>query len=114
MGGATGECLKEASTFSSGPSLVLLASAAAVKADPRRLGHEKRRFWAKRDVKPNLCFFFVFGKDFFWIFVNLGSFNHWRVLLNPQILFPFVQSLLPLEFEVLSYFACVFLESFTW
>jgi len=28
-----GECLKEASTFSSGPSLVLLASAAAVKGD---------------------------------------------------------------------------------
>ena len=63
FGGATGECLKEASTFSSGPSLVLLASAAAVKADPRRLGHEKRRFLANRRVKPNSCFVFL-GKDF--------------------------------------------------
>ena len=88
FGGATGECLEEASTFSSGPSLVLLASAAAVKADPRRLGHEKRPFFlAKQEVK-NSCFLF-FGKDFCWIFVNLGSFNHWRVLLNPQILFSF-------------------------
>ena len=42
---------------------MLLASAAAVKADPRRLGHEKRRFLAKQKVKPNSCFLF-FGKDF--------------------------------------------------
>ena len=89
LGGVTGECLKEASTFSSGPSLVLLASAAAVEADPKRLGHEKRRFFfAKREVKPNSCFLF-FGKDFCRIFVNLGSFNHWRVLLNLQIPFSF-------------------------